>query len=202
MTTPTQETQATQEPQETENVFEDRVTDLVGRLEVTFKEIKSITSELKTLRKEHIKIVKKAIGRRKKTIRDPNAPKKALSGFAKPTKISVELATFLGVSEGDLIARPKVTQGVNEYIKAHNLQKEENKRIIDLSRDGGKELRQMLRVPEGEELSYFNLQTYLKIHFPLSKKAAAAAAASSAPTKTETEGSKPTRRRAKAREDV
>jgi chromatin remodeling complex protein RSC6 len=157
--------------EDVEGVFEDRINDIVYRLENNAKEAKNIASELKVLKKEHNKIVKKITGsRRKKVAKDPNAPKKAPSGFAKPTKISAALATFLGVSDGEMIARPDVTKGITKYVKEHNLQKEENKRIIDLSKPGGEALIELLNVPEGAELTFFNLQKYLKIHFPVSIK--------------------------------
>jgi hypothetical protein len=149
--------------------FEDHINDLVSRLENTSKEAKNVATELKALKKEHLKIVKKIAGsRRKKTVKDPSAPKKAPSGFAKPTKISAKLAEFLGVSDGDLIARPDVTKGITAYVKKHNLQKEENKRVIDLTKPGGEALTDLLNVPSNAELTFFNLQKYLKIHFPVS----------------------------------
>jgi len=157
--------------EDVEEVFEDRIDALVTRLENNSKEAKTIANELKVLKKEHSKIVKKISGtRRKKVPKDPNAPKKAPSGFAKPTKISAELAAFLGVSEGEMIARPDVTKGITKYVKEHNLQKEENKRIIDLTKDGGEALIELLNIPKGQELTFFNLQKYLKIHFPVSEK--------------------------------
>ena len=157
--------------EDVEGGFEERINELVSRLENNAKESKAIAAELKVLKKDHNKIVKKISGsRRKKVPKDPNAPKKAPSGFAKPTKISAELATFLGVSEGEMIARPDVTKGITAYVKKHSLQKEENKRIIDLTKPGGEALIELLNIPEGEELTFFNLQKYLKIHFPVSEK--------------------------------
>jgi chromatin remodeling complex protein RSC6 len=157
--------------EDVEQEFEVRINDLVSRLEENAKVAKTIAGELKVLKKEHNKIVKKITGtRRKKVPKDPNAPKKAPSGFAKPTKISAELAAFLGVSEGEMIARPDVTKGITAYVKKHNLQNEENRRIIDLSKPGGEALTELLNVPEGQELTFFNLQKYLKIHFPQTVK--------------------------------
>ncbi len=153
--------------------FEDRVNDLVERLTSTFKEVKSITGELKALKREHAKIVKKASGGRRKKAKDPNAPKKAPSGFAKPTKITKELAEFLGLQEGDLIARPKAISKVSDYVKAHSLQDEKDGRIIHLDRDGGEVLATLLNIARDTELTYFNLQTYMKVHFPKAEKKAA-----------------------------
>ena len=137
--------------EDADGAFEDRINDLVIRLENNAKESKTIAGELKVLKKDHNKIVKKINGsRRKKVAKDPNAPKKAPSGFAKPTKISAELAAFLNVSEGDMIARPDVTKGITKYVKLHNLQKEENKRIIDLTKEGGDALIKLLNIPPGQ----------------------------------------------------
>lgn len=173
--------------------FEDRVTELVGRLEQRIKDDKSVISDLKALRKEHTKLLKKAEGKKKKK-KDPNAPKRKASGFAKPTSISAELANFLGIAEGELITRPNVTKRIGQYVREHNLQREEDKRIFDLTKPGGEALRKMLRVPKGEQVTYFNLQTYLAEHFPKSKAKLAAAAAAAEKT-TVAEKTAPRRRR-------
>lgn len=186
--------------EDVEGVFEDRINDLVTRLEENAKVAKSIASELKVLKKEHNKIVKKITGtRRKKVPKDPNAPKKAPSGFAKPTKISAELAAFLGVSEGEMIARPDVTKGITKYVKEHNLQNEENRRIIDLTKPGGEALTELLNVPEGQELTFFNLQKYLKIHFPQTVKEPKAPKAPKAPKEPKAKAEKADKPAAKPR---
>ncbi len=159
--------------EDADGVFEDRLNDLITRLENQCKDLKTLASDTKIIKKDYTKIIKKMAGsRRKKVPKDPNAPKKAPSGFAKPTKISQELAQFLGVSEGELIARPEVTKRITAYVKEHNLQKEENKRNIDLTKAGGEALIKLLNIQKDAELTFFNLQKYLKIHFPVSEKAA------------------------------
>lgn len=149
------------------------IDDLYNRMDENLKSARIIANELKALKKEYAKVVKKLAGsRKKKSQKDPSAPKKAPSGFAKPTKISAELASFLGVSEGEMIARPDVTKGITRYVKENNLQNASNKREIDLSKPGGKILTDLLNVPETETLTFFNLQKYLKIHFPTVAKEA------------------------------
>ena len=81
------------------------------------------------------------------------------------TPISEELATFIGIPVGVMIARPDVTRALTKYILDNNLRNEQNKRIIDLNKPGGQALKEVLRVPDNEELTFFNLQKYLKIHF-------------------------------------
>ena len=88
------------------------------------------------------------------------------SGFALPVAISPELARFIEVAEGTLVSRPYVTQVITKYIKDHNLQVENNRRIIDLNKPGGQPLRDLLKIPEGTEITFFSFQRYLKDHYP------------------------------------
>lgn len=160
-------------PSTAENVeaaFNEKFDDFLARLDNHVKEAKNLANDIKTFKKESAKVIKKLNGRRKKGPKNPNAPKKEPSGFAKPTKISVDLAKFLGVSEGDMIARPVVTSKITNYVKEHNLQREDNRRIIDLKKPGGDVLANLLQITDDVELTFFNLQKYLKIHFPAAKQ--------------------------------
>ena len=82
-----------------------------------------------------------------------------------PTKISLELASFIEIPQNVLIKKPDITKCIYKYIKEHNLQKEENKRIIDLTKPGGQALRNLLKVPESKEFTFFNLKNYLIPHY-------------------------------------
>ena len=53
------------------------------------------------------------------------------------------------------------------YCKEHNLQKEEDKRTIIADSP----LRKLLKMKEGDELTFFNLQKYMKVHYPKKEKA-------------------------------
>ena len=88
-------------------------------------------------------------------MKDPNAPKRAPSGFAKPTKVSKELEQFLGLSDGEEIARTEVTRRVNAYVKEHNLQNPANKRQLVLNDT----LQALLNPPADVTVTFFNLQT-------------------------------------------
>ena len=102
---------------------------------------------------------KKVKGRVKKE-KDPNKPP---SGFAKPGLISKDLRTFLGLKEGDLISRTKVTQQFTAYCRTHNLQKDSDKRTINPD----KTIKSLLRLDKSSPpLTFFNLQRYMKIHYP------------------------------------
>ena len=101
-------------------------------------------------------------------------PKRAPSGFAKPTGLSPELCAFLGVDQKTELARTDVTKKITTYVREQHLQNEQNKKIIVPDAKLGK----LLNVPAGEQLTYFNLQRYMKVHF---RKMDALAAVGSAP---------------------
>jgi len=92
---------------------------------------------------------------RKSTNRQP-------SGFVKPTRISSELASFLGKKSDELLARTEVTREINKYIRDNNLQDPKNGRHILPD----KKLRTLLKLGKSDELTYFNLQKYMSHHFP------------------------------------
>ena len=60
------------------------------------------------------------------------------------------------------MARTEVTQEVNKYIKAHNLQNPANKKEIKADST----LSKLLNLKKDDDLNYFSLQKYLVIHFP------------------------------------
>ena len=126
----------------------------------------SITSELRALQKQVQKHLKESArkNRRRKQNTD-GAKKRAPSGFAKPALISDELCGFLGKPSGTEMARTEVTKFLTNYIKEHSLQDQANKRRILPD----KKLSSLLNVPAGDELTYFNLQKYMKVHFPKSQ---------------------------------
>lgn len=147
--------------------------ELLNEYDTKVRDLKALSVEVrKTLRsyskltKDEVKAVSK--GKRVKKARDPNAPKRAPSGFAKPTNLSPELCKFLGVPANTQVARTDVTKKVTEYIKTHNLQNPDNKREILL--DGP--LKALLAPPPDTSVTFFSLQTHMKKHFVGSTPAA------------------------------
>ena len=109
-------------------------------------------------RKEVEKVVKKMNkGQRKKRKGGNKSP----GGFTKPAPLSVTMCTFLNVSEGTELARTEVTRRVNAYVKDHNLQNPSNKKQIIPDAN----LKSLLNLQDTDELTYFNLQRYMKGHF-------------------------------------
>jgi chromatin remodeling complex protein RSC6 len=124
--------------------------------------IKSLMTTVRALEKRVArdrKVMQKKMKGRAKRVVDPNKPP---SGFAKPGPVSDELRSFLKLGPDELIARTEVTKKITEYCKAHNLQKAEDKRTINV--DGP--LKKLLRLKKGDELTFFNLQKYMKVHYP------------------------------------
>ena len=123
--------------------------------------IKSLTSEVVSLRKQ-VNKERKVLDKRLKTRPRRNNGEKSQNGFSKPGPVSDELRKFLGMSKEDLIARTEVTKKITEYCQKHKLQNESDKRIILPD----KTLMSLLKLKKGQELTYFNLQKYMKVHFP------------------------------------
>lgn len=144
----------------------------VDEWETTFNTLLEQTSELNkttrllttTLKKVHkqwsraLKDARKKSSKKKKS----SSAKRAPSGFAKPSVISKELCDFLGKPEGTEMARTEVTRLLTQYIKTHSLQDPSNKRVIVPD----ERLTSLLQVDNSSELTYFNLQKYMKRHFP------------------------------------
>ena len=122
---------------------------------------------LEKLRTKELKASQK-LNQKKKRKSGNRAP----SGFVKPTRISDELASFLGKETGTEMARTSVTREINTYIRAHNLQDKDNGRQINPDT----KLAALLKLNKEDTLTYFNLQRYMSPHFAKSVKAEAAAA--------------------------
>jgi chromatin remodeling complex protein RSC6 len=141
---------------------------------MTLKSLETeILVDLRKLQKSTLKHIKDITKKNRKKKVDPEDKKKrAPSGFAKPTVISDELCDFLGKNHGSEMARTEVTKHLTKYIREHELQDQANRRRILPD----PKLRKLLNVPQGDEVTYFNLQKYMKVHFPASKSQILAAA--------------------------
>lgn len=94
------------------------------------------------------------------------------SGIAKPGYISNELCTFIGVSSETKMARTEVIKYINQYIKDNQLQDAQNKKVIVPDT----KLRKLLRSdPKKDEVTYFNLQKFMRPHYADPAKAVASA---------------------------
>ena len=149
---PTQEAEA-------ESSLNDQFNEFMAKLHQLGAQFTSLKSEFKALEKrctKEVKAAQKASAKKKR--RQGNRP---ASGFIKPTLISSELAKFLGQPEGTMLPRTDVTKSINAYIKEHKLQNPKNGREIFPDDT----LRKLLKIPKGDELTFFNLQKYMSPHF-------------------------------------
>jgi len=140
----------------------DEFSSLMTELDNAVTLIKSLKSRVVKLEKQvhrDSKVMAKKLRGRKNRVRDPNAPK---SGFAKAGPVSSDMSKFLGLSMDELISRTDVTKRIHTYCKTHNLQNPEDKRKITPDSS----LKKLLNIPKGDELTFFNLQKYMKVHFP------------------------------------
>lgn len=135
--------------------FKSIIDTLVERINADRKLLSQVRDLQKEVNKERKALLKSS---RKKT-KDPNKVHKP-SGFAKPTQITPELCKFLGVDEGTLMARTDVTKAITKYIKDNNLQNPEFKKQILPD----KKLKKLLNSKD-EEVTYFNLQRFMKVHY-------------------------------------
>lgn len=149
----TQEVETVKKTQR-EQCFEDIVSSIMGLK----SEVSGLYAKLKLLERavnKEVKTLNKSVSRNKsKGNRKP-------SGFAKSSKISDSLCVFMNRPVGSEVARTEVTKYIINYIKENNLQRPENKKLINPDSS----LKSLLDVPEGDELSYFNLQKYMNKHF-------------------------------------
>lgn len=79
----------------------------------------------------------------------------------RPKKISDELAEFLGKPIGTEMLRTHVSRLINSYIHNNKLQDSQNGRVINPDA----KLRALLKLGENDELTYFNINKYMKHHF-------------------------------------
>jgi chromatin remodeling complex protein RSC6 len=143
----------------------DSFQELLGQLTVLRSQLTSVTGQVRQLQKRSERELKNAQKAGKKRAR--KSGNRAPSGFVKPTKISKELAKFLGKPHGTEMARTEVTREINTYIRAHKLQDPKNGRRILADT----KLRSLLKLKKDDELTYFNLQRYMSPHFAKSIKA-------------------------------
>ena len=137
----------------------DQFGEFMAKLQAVSSQFSALRTEFRGLERQVSRDLKAAakISAKRKRKTGNRAP----SSFVKPTLISNELAAFLGKPEGTEMARTEVTREINAYIREHKLQDKDNGRKIIAD----KKLTGLLKLKKGDELTYFNLQKYLKHHF-------------------------------------
>lgn len=136
-----------------------KMTEFNAKLQQLISLFSTVKNDFKTLEKavtREMKIAQKLSSKKRR-----NNGNRKPSGFIKPTRISDELAAFLGKTIGTEMARTEVSKEINTYIQSHGLQDKSNGRKINPDA----KLTQLLKISKEDELTYFNLQKFMKHHF-------------------------------------
>jgi upstream activation factor subunit UAF30 len=158
-------------PVEGEAPITEQSLEFLAKLQQLSLFISSLKTEYRNLEKKwtrELKAAQKQNSRRKR-----KSVNRSPSGFVKPTRISDELASFLGKDKGTEMARTAVTRDINAYIRTNKLQDTENGRKINPDA----KLAALLKLKKTDELTYFNLQRYMSPHFSKNVKGVITAAA-------------------------
>lgn len=137
----------------------DSFTEFMTKFQLLVTQMATLKVDFKALEKKAVREIKAA--QKEKAKRRRKTGNRSPSGFVKPTLISSELAKFLGKPTGTEMARTEVTREINGYIREHSLQDKDNGRKINPD----KALASLLKIKNGDELTYFNLQRYMSPHF-------------------------------------
>lgn len=141
------------------NAFITKLNLFTSKVAAINREVRELQSIGRTLEKDFTQVIR--VITKQKSKNKSNMENRPLSGFAMPSLLSKELYSFLNIEEGTRIPRKDVTRKLNEYIKEHNLRDEKDKRRI--TPDAA--LMKIFGCKETDNVTYFNLQTYMKHHF-------------------------------------
>jgi hypothetical protein len=87
--------------------------------------------------------------------------RRANNAFLKVRPLSDELATFMGLPSKSQKSQTDVTKFISGYVKSHNcFDPTFKRRILPDAK-----LAKLLRVTDKDEVTYLNLQSFLKVHF-------------------------------------
>lgn len=131
------------------------ISDTYGKM---YQNLTTIKNEIKDMEKR-MKSDEKRLLKSVKSYKPVRQTKTALTGFAKPGKISEELALFMEKEDvNTLVSRTEATQFIVSYIKEHGLS--EGKKVIpnDI-------LCKLFDVTPETDITYFSLQKYMTRHF-------------------------------------
>lgn len=152
------------EPADPAAFINQRLAEFSAKLQQLTSNLATIKTDFKTLGKDVSRVMKVAIKASSKK-RKSNTERKP-SGFTKPTRISDEMANFLGVAHGTEMARTAVSKEIHNYVEKHNLKQKDNGRYF---RADAKLTKLLNYHYKGDDkklmLGYFNLQKYMKHHF-------------------------------------
>lgn len=134
--------------------FDERFKNIEHNLNTFKSQITSLHNQLKLLDKR----VKQEHTYSKNENVNVKFRNKKLTGFRKPSTVSIELSTFMNKPPEEYVSRTEATEFIMNYIKKHNLAKST---IIQLD----KNLKTLFNIKNDERITYFNIHNYIDQHF-------------------------------------
>ncbi len=143
------------------------------------EQLKALSTEFTTRVREAVKATQEAAKAAKKEARDSKKKRRvdpstmtpeqkaawearrANNAFLKEKALSPELCSFMGIAAGSKRSQTQVTKYISDYVKSHNCFDPNFKRRIIPNAA----LSKLLRVDDKTEVTYLNLQKFLKVHF-------------------------------------
>jgi chromatin remodeling complex protein RSC6 len=149
------------------------------------EKLKALSTELSTKVRDAVKAVQEAAKTAKREARDSKKKKRkdpatmtpeekaawearrANNAFLVQRPLTDELCHFMGLKSGETRSQTQVTKFISEYVKTHSCFDPSFKRRILPNAA----LAKLLRVGDKDEVTYLNLQSFLKAHFIKTPKA-------------------------------
>jgi chromatin remodeling complex protein RSC6 len=143
------------------------------------EQLKALSTEFTAKVRDAVKATQEAAKQAKKEQRDSKKKRKlspeemtpeqrkawearrANNAFLVQRPLSPELCTFMSLAAGSKRSQTEVTKYISEYVKSHNCYDPTFKRRILPNAV----LAKLLRVDDKTEVTYLNLQKFLKVHF-------------------------------------
>ena len=143
------------------------------------EQLKALSAEFTTKVREAVKGVQEAAKAAKKEQRDSKKKRKvnpadmtpeqksawearrANNAFLVQRPLTPELCTFMGIAAGSKRSQTEVTKFISDYVRSHSCFDPSFKRRIIPNAA----LAKLLRVDDKTEVTYLNLQKFLKVHF-------------------------------------
>jgi hypothetical protein len=133
------------------------VTEVITKLRGMIEGNDAISTKLQTKILKQVDLIAKKVKVPVKRERGPDEP---IFEFEKPFPVDDAMADFAGWDRGSSHSRVDITKMICAYIKTHQLQNPENKRIIVLDAD----LKTLLGVVD-DTITYPRIQKYIGQHF-------------------------------------
>ncbi len=156
---PVSEPVPTSEPTSTEPTLADEMKALQDQLTAIRDSATAALASLKRLGKRAATEIKDARKNRRRARSETPSDTQKPCNFKIPVSISDELSAFLGGGKNNQMTRAQVTSAIIDYCKQRNLTEKHS-----INPDAP--LRKLLGVDESTKLTIFNIQTYLKNHYP------------------------------------